>query len=185
VSPLVTFEGGPFGTQNVNGNISGMGYCGRGTTEDAVRRLVSEHTYGRQLGFLGEPRVNIVELNLDLDAQRNRRGRLETPGAPSNPSVGFGGNLGHSTSSRSEDSPSPHPAPPLSSVHRHSPIHPYQGRRGILSRAWAKLWPIIATSLLEPLLSSAMLPAHHNGLDQPPQLKTCTPTGQLLEKLRR
>ena len=39
----------------------------RHLSEDAVRRLVQEHTQGRQLGFLGEPRVNVLLLNLDLD----------------------------------------------------------------------------------------------------------------------
>jgi len=32
-----------------------------------VGRLVQKHTRGRQFGFLGEPRVNVLELNLDLD----------------------------------------------------------------------------------------------------------------------
>jgi potassium-transporting ATPase KdpC subunit len=40
----------------------------RGMTEDAVRQLISTHTEGRQLGFLGEARVNVLELNLELDA---------------------------------------------------------------------------------------------------------------------
>src|SRR5947208_8404763 len=40
----------------------------RGMSETDVRSLVSKHTLGRQLGFLGEPRVRVLELNLDLDA---------------------------------------------------------------------------------------------------------------------
>jgi potassium-transporting ATPase KdpC subunit len=39
----------------------------RHLSEDAVRMLVNKHTQHRQLGFLGEPRVNVLELNLDLD----------------------------------------------------------------------------------------------------------------------
>jgi potassium-transporting ATPase KdpC subunit len=39
----------------------------RHLSEEAVRQLVVRHTKGRQLGFLGEPRVNVLELNLDLD----------------------------------------------------------------------------------------------------------------------
>ena len=40
----------------------------RGLTEEALAKLVAAHTEGRQLGFLGEPRVNVLELNLNLDA---------------------------------------------------------------------------------------------------------------------
>jgi len=39
----------------------------RGMSEEQVHQLVLKHTAGRQLGFLGEPRVKVLELNLDLD----------------------------------------------------------------------------------------------------------------------
>lgn len=41
----------------------------RKLSEAEVRRVVAAHTEDRQFGFLGEPRVNVLELNLDLDRQ--------------------------------------------------------------------------------------------------------------------
>ena len=49
----------------------------RGVSEEAVRRLVLAHTRGRQLGFLGYPRVPVLELNLALD-------QAFKPAAPAN-----------------------------------------------------------------------------------------------------
>jgi K+-transporting ATPase ATPase C chain len=42
----------------------------RGLAEDQVRQLVQAATYGRTFGVLGEPRVNVLELNLALDRGR-------------------------------------------------------------------------------------------------------------------
>ena len=39
----------------------------RGASVDQIRSLIASHTEGRDLGFLGEPRVNVLLLNLDLD----------------------------------------------------------------------------------------------------------------------
>ena len=41
----------------------------RRISESALRRVVDAHTEGRQLGFLGERRVKVLELNMALDAQ--------------------------------------------------------------------------------------------------------------------
>ncbi|MGH9704330.1 MAG: potassium-transporting ATPase subunit KdpC [Candidatus Acidiferrales bacterium] len=45
----------------------------RAVGQSQIRALVKNHTKPRQLGFLGEPRVNVLELNLDLDASFPRK----------------------------------------------------------------------------------------------------------------
>jgi K+-transporting ATPase ATPase C chain len=42
----------------------------RGLTEGELRQIVANHTETRTFGFLGEPRVNVLELNLDLDTKK-------------------------------------------------------------------------------------------------------------------
>src|SRR5271157_1717623 len=41
----------------------------RGITAEALRPLIARHTHARQWGIFGESRVNVLELNLDLDAR--------------------------------------------------------------------------------------------------------------------
>lgn len=42
----------------------------RGLAETELRQMVAAHTEGRTFGFLGEPRVNVLELNIDLDGRK-------------------------------------------------------------------------------------------------------------------
>jgi K+-transporting ATPase ATPase C chain len=45
----------------------------RNMTQEDLRALVQKHTKGRDLGFLGEPRVNVLELNFELDSLHSGR----------------------------------------------------------------------------------------------------------------
>ena len=48
----------------------------RQLSEPEVRQFIAAHTEGRQFGFLGEPRVNVLELNIDLDNRKPMSKRL-------------------------------------------------------------------------------------------------------------
>ena len=50
----------------------------RGTSVEQLRELVQKHTEDRQFGFLGEPRVNVLELNLELDQRFPTRKQAST-----------------------------------------------------------------------------------------------------------
>ena len=54
----------------------------RGLSEEVVRRLVTDHLAGRQLRFLGEPRVSVLELNLALDQVSGGHAPSARPEAP-------------------------------------------------------------------------------------------------------
>jgi K+-transporting ATPase ATPase C chain len=54
------------GPENADLQVARVAHA-RAVGEDLIRALLAEHTQGRQLGFMGAPRVSVLELNLALD----------------------------------------------------------------------------------------------------------------------
>ena len=57
----------------------GEGRDAAGLDDVLLQRLVAEHTQSRQLGFLGEPRVNVLGLNLALDETGHKTAQSQQP----------------------------------------------------------------------------------------------------------
>jgi K+-transporting ATPase ATPase C chain len=62
----------------------------RGVAEERIRRVVEDNVEGRDLGVLGEPRVNVLLLNLALDRQFGRPPGVAAALAPSAADAGAG-----------------------------------------------------------------------------------------------
>ena len=59
----------------------------RSLPEEAVHQLIAQHIRGRQLGLLGEPRVNVLELNLALDQQKPNQAMADSTVTPKTESI--------------------------------------------------------------------------------------------------